>query len=81
MPDFIANAPELQIGLQLYMQAFFDLDTERPHSPGVALIPWSAIRDYGLSIGLDEEQQADLMFLIRQMDITHTDAIRKKQNG
>lgn len=78
LPDFIANAPELLQGLQLYLQAFFDLDTERSHAAGIVLIPWSAIKDYALANEFSEEQSEDLQFLIRKMDIAHTNELRKK---
>lgn len=80
LPDFMLNAPELQIGLQLFLQAFFDLDTERSHSMGIVLIPWSSIKDYARTYEFDEEQTEDLLFLIRAMDIAHTKNISKK-NG
>ena len=34
LPARIANAPELMLGLQVYLQAFFDLDSERSHANG-----------------------------------------------
>jgi len=82
LPDFIANAPKLEIGLQLFLQAFFDLDTERSHSMGVTAIPWSRIKDYAVAYELNNEDTEDLIYLIRQMDLSHTARIAKKsQNG
>lgn len=81
MPERIANAPELYLGLQLYLQAFFDLDSERSHSMGVTMIPWSAIKDYSTAYDFDEEQSESLLYLIRQIDIAHTKRIASKQHG
>lgn len=71
LPDRIANAPELRIGLQLYIQAFFDLDSERSHTMGLVSIPWSSINDYAKAFDFDEDQTEDLFFLIRKMDNAH----------
>ena len=80
LPDFLLNAPELQTGLQLFLQAFFDLDTERSHSMGIVLIPWRSIKDYAVAYEFDREQTEDLFYLIRAMDIAHTNKLQKK-NG
>lgn len=64
LPDRIANAPELRFGLQLYLQAFLNLDSERNEGP----IPWSAIRDYAQAFELDEEQTDDLFYFVRRLD-------------
>lgn len=78
LPDRIANAPELYSGLELYLQAFFDLDTERSHSMGVTMIPVSAIKEYAIAYEFDNEQSEDLMYLIRKMDVAHTTKIAEK---
>jgi hypothetical protein len=80
LPDFIANAPKLEIGLQFFLQAFFDLDTERSHSMGVTMIPWSSIKDYAVTYELNDEDTEDLIYLIRQMDLEHTKRLSRK-NG
>jgi hypothetical protein len=78
MPDRIANAPELQMGLQLYIQAFFDLDSERSHGAGLTQIPWTRIRDYAEAAELDEEQTEDLIFFVRRLDAEHIKRLAKK---
>ena len=64
LPERIANSPELQIGLQLYLQAFLNLDSERTDGP----IPWSSIKDYAQAFEFDEEQSDDLFYFVRRMD-------------
>lgn len=81
IPDGIANAPELQIGLQLYLQAFFDLDSERSHAFGVTRIPGSAVRQYAVDWELDEQQTDDLIFFIKRMDAAHLERLAAKQKA
>lgn len=64
MPERIANAPELKLGLQLYLQAFLDLDSER----GDGAIPWSSIANYAKTFDFDEEQTTDLFYFTRKLD-------------
>ena len=68
MPERIANAPDLFMGLEMYLQAFFDLDSERSHGMGLTRIPWSSIADYSIAFELDDEQTACLFYHIRTMD-------------
>ena len=81
IPERIANAPELRIGLMLYMQAFFDLDTERSHANGIMLIPWSKIQEYAVLNRMSEEQTYDLHFHIRAMDAEHTKRLAAKMKA
>lgn len=68
IPDRIANAPELTLGLMLYMQAFFDLDSERQVGFSVGRIKWSAIRDYADAFEFDAIQTEDLFYFIKELD-------------
>jgi hypothetical protein len=78
MPERIVNAPELQQGLQLYLQAFFDLDCERSHAMAPTAIPWTSVQDYAKAFEFDEEQTEDLHFFIRRMDSEHLKRIATK---
>lgn len=71
LPDRIKNAPKLFAGLQLYFQAFFDLDAERSHQFGFQAIPRSAIVNYCDELELDDEQRADMLHHVRGMDRAH----------
>lgn len=68
LPAEILNAPRLFEGLEIYFQAFFDLDTERFHGNGLMPIPWSAILRYARFNDFDDRQTRDLMFYISRMD-------------
>ena len=77
-PDRIANAPVLEMGLQLYLQAFFDLDSERSHAMAPTPIPWTSIAAYARAFEFDEEQTEDLFFHVRRMDAEHLKRISAK---
>lgn len=78
VPDNMASAPELRVGLQFYIEAFFDLDSERTHGESLAPIPWGKIKDYAEAYECDEEQTADLIYLVKQMDADHLKRLAAK---
>ena len=81
IPDRIANAPRLMPGLDLYLNAFFDLDSERTHGFSLSPIPWGSIFAYGSAYGFDKEQQDDLIYFVRKLDQAHLDRLAKKQKA
>lgn len=68
VPDRIANAPELPLGMELYYNAYLELSTCRQSGWGPAPIPWVAILDYSRTFEFDDEQQDDLFFFVRALD-------------
>lgn len=68
LPDFIKNAPELMPGLELYLNAFWELHTCRQIGFGVGPIPWTAVRHYGNMLDLDELEFSEFSYLIKQLD-------------
>lgn len=78
LPARISNAPDIEAGLDLFIQAFFDLDTERSHGLALTAIPYSAILNYARQYELDEETTSDMLFLIRRMDNAHLRRLEKK---
>lgn len=81
VPDSMTNAPELRIGLQFYIEAFFDLDSERSHGESLSPIPWGKIKDYAQAYECDEEQTADLIYLVKQMDADHLKRLAAKMKA
>lgn len=84
LPKAIKNAPVLLPGLQIYLMAFFRLDTNRSSSfGGVGSIPWMAIMDYCDRVGItDEEQREDMEHHIYALDSAYqewAEAQRKKK--
>lgn len=59
------------MGLQLYLNAFMDLNTCRPAGFGVSPIPWTAVNDYCLAAELSREQCEDMMHHIQAMDVAY----------
>lgn len=78
LPDRIANAPRLTAGLDLFLQAFFDLDSERASGMDRTPIPWVSIKQYAEFYKFSEEQTEDLFFLVRRMDNAHLKRLREK---
>ncbi len=75
----VPEAPELRIGLQLYFQAFLDLDGERMQA--LFPIPWTSIKSYATAFELDEEQTEDLFFFDKKMDEAHLSRMAKKASS
>jgi hypothetical protein len=67
------------MGLQLYLNAFFDLDSERSHGNGLTPIPWTSIMNYAKAFDFDNEQTEDLIFFIRKLDSEHLNILAEKQ--
>ena len=78
LPDRIANAPTLRLGLSFYLNAFFDLDSERTQGWGLGRIPWLAIQQYAVFYELDEEQTDCLVYFIRAMDSAHLKRVEEQ---
>jgi len=64
IPDRIQNAPILPNYLIMYLQAFYELDTERIHQ----YIPFSSILRYAKFYEFDREQTENLIYYIRQIE-------------
>lgn len=78
IPARIANAPELHIGLELFLNAFFDLDTERQAGFSVGPIPWSKIKEYAVAFEFDEDITEDLFYFVKQLDNAHMKRLESK---
>lgn len=78
LPDRIANAPELIPGLELYLNAFFDLDSDRTHVFAPTAIPWTSIHNYAVAFELDEQQTEDLFLFVKAMDSKHLKRVAEK---
>ena len=79
LPDRILNAPELRIGLSLYLQAFFDLDSERSHAMAPTPIPWTSILMYAQAFEFEEEQKEDLFYFVKALDLLHLKRLEEEQ--
>lgn len=68
LPEKIANAPEIALGLEIYYVAFLDLSTCRPFGMGEGPIPWTAIDRYCVVNGIKGELREDLFFIVQELD-------------
>jgi hypothetical protein len=69
IPEAIANAPELMMGLELYLDAFFDLNSERQIGfGGAGPIPITKVLEYCRLCEFSEDQKEDLLFYLPLMD-------------
>jgi hypothetical protein len=76
VPTNISTQPKLATNLVLYLEAYYELDTERHHGQALMRIPWSSIVHYADRHCLDEDEA---VYFIRAMDDAHLADMRKKQ--
>lgn len=75
IPAELAQQPTITVDLLCYLDAFYELDTERAHGVTLVRIPWSAIVSYAREYGLDRDE---LVFFIRRMDDAHLDRLKSE---
>lgn len=68
IPQNLAVQPTIKVDLLCYLDAFYELDTERAHGVALVRIPGSAIRAYAREYGFNRDE---LVYFIRQMDDAH----------
>ena len=78
LPQVLTNQPKLPVGLLMYLEAFYELDTERTHRFALARIPWSKIIKYADRYGYDEDE---MLFFIRKMDDALLDQLAAAKGG
>lgn len=76
VPENISTQPKLASNLVVFLEAYYELDTERHHGQALMRIPWSSIVKYADRHYLDED---DTVYFIRSMDDAHLADMRKKQ--
>lgn len=81
LPKRIAEAPELERGLELYYTGFWDLASSRATPEGP--IGWEAIVQYCERLELDEEQTEAMVHHVQDMDTAfqkhHAEAARSRR--
>lgn len=68
LPDAISNAPEIFVGLQLFLSGFLELNDERQIGFGAGPIPWHAILAYCQEHEIVGEQAEDFFYFVKQLD-------------
>ena len=77
IPEKILNAPQVNTGLELYFNAFFELESERQIGMSIGPIPWSSINEYSKVYNLSTEQKECLFYFVRKLDRVY---LRKVNN-
>lgn len=81
LPDAIANAPELLPGLELYLEAFYDLNGDRSYGFSPGPIPRRAIRQYAEEIGMDDfDDFQRFAYIIKEIDAAYLKHLDEKIN-
>ena len=78
IPDRIKNKPTLSKGLDLYLNAFFDLRYDRNQTN---FIPWKVIVDYSRHYNFSEEQEERLIRFTRALDVADNARMKKKEKA
>lgn len=81
VPDRIANAPELDMGLGLYYQGFLDLTSCRQVGMGLGPISSLAVFDYCWRNDIAGEQLEDFLWLIPRLDAKYLEWARGRSNA
>lgn len=77
LPDRIENAPKLLPGLEIFLIAVLDLDSERLEGQ----IPWSSVAMYADYFQFDEQQAEDLFYFVRSLDHVILERRAKKREA
>lgn len=77
-PEKIRDAPSLFIGLELFFRAWTELGSCRSSGWEEGAIPWTAINDYALRYGIEDELYDDLLYYVRMLDIAYLTHRRAK---
>ncbi len=72
LPPDLASPPRLQEDLIVYLNAFYELCTDRPVGMGgVGAIPFSSIIKFAEVYDFDSEMRDELLYLVRRLDETY----------
>jgi hypothetical protein len=82
LPKNFANRPTIGIGMQLFMDAFWDLTTTRQVTEsGASPIPWLAIKQWCDEYDLDDGLRYEMFHFIRKLDMSYLDYRADKMSG
>lgn len=68
LPERIQDAPDLLLGLELYFNAFIELNTCRSTGWSAGPIPSWSVGEYADRLDLNEDETEDLHYHMRMMD-------------
>ena len=73
------SRPKLAIGLGFYLDAFWDLCTERVYSEVIVNLSWSKIQQYADHYEMDFEDAEQFHYIIKKIDNAYVKQMR--ENG
>ena len=80
IPDnLIKERPVLKFGLELFYQAFFELNYDRQSGMDIGYIPWTSIRLYVEYHEFDKELSNEAFFFIRGLDNAYVKYCKEQQ--
>lgn len=68
IPDKIAHYPELEEGLDYYLDIYLDLCSDKSVGFGEGPIPWSAMDRYARRYNIEDEEFDRLVYIIKYVD-------------
>lgn len=77
IPERFKNYPDLEPSLSLYLEAFFELSTNRHFGMGVGPIPFNSILEYGKYYEFTDVEMSDLIYFVREMDNAYVEYANK----
>ena len=77
---YFDGAPRLCAGSQVYIDAFWELSTERSFGDYLGPIPWSKIRLYAADLNLNRAVTTMFTLVIRELDEHYQDFTAKNKN-
>lgn len=81
LPDFIENAPTLTNGLELFFNAFLDLENDRAVGFGIGPISWQVINEYCVVNDILDDQRHEMFYHIRKMDSVYIELMTEKSKS
>ena len=80
LPDSIANKPGITAGLDIYWQAFTDLNTSRELGMAEGPIPWTAVDQWATRHHIVGEEFDRLVLVLRGIDAAYLKHRSKSSN-
>lgn len=79
--NFDIEPPVLEMGLSIYLAAFYNLDRGRNHYFGPTAIAWRDVEYYAERNNFSERQTNELHFFIGEMDRYELERVAKEQKN
>lgn len=73
IPERIQNAPELELGTELFYLGFLDLTSMRQIGMGMGPIPFLSMVEYCIIHGIDGDQREDFLWIVSRLDRKYLD--------